>query len=177
MTTRWMAHETPLGTMILAAVPKGLSGAWFVGQAHFDGPHDEWREDVDDALLADAAMQLDAWFAGRLREFELPLAPTGTKFQHAVWQAISRLGFAQTWSYGTLATAMGKPNAARAVGAATGRNPLSIIVPCHRLLGRAGAMTGYAGGVDRKRALLALEARAIALNTLKPQQVSAIGIG
>ena len=157
MSTIWMTHDTPLGRMLLAAVPEGLAGAWFVGQAHFAGPRPDWREDRRTELLSEAARQLDAWFAGTRRAFDLPLAPDGTRFQHAVWDEIARVGFGRTRDYGTVAAALGKPSAARAVGAATGRNPLSIIVPCHRLLGRSGALTGYAGGLDRKRALLAFE--------------------
>lgn len=158
MSTIWMTHDTPLGTMLLAAAPDGLAGAWFVGQAHFAGPRPDWREDTRAELLREAARQLDAWFAGTRRAFDLPLAPNGKRFQHAVWSEIARVGFGTTSDYGTVAATLGKPSAARAVGAATARNPLSIIVPCHRLLGRDGALTGYAGGLERKRVLLAFEA-------------------
>lgn len=158
MSTIWRQHATPLGPMVLAATADGLLGAWFEGQAHFAGVAAGWHEDAADDLLREAAAQLDAWFAGRQSRFDLPLAPRGTAFQRAVWEQIARIGHGQTRDYGSIAAALGKAGAARAVGAATGRNPLSIIVPCHRLLGRGGALTGYAGGLHRKRALLAFEA-------------------
>jgi len=157
MSTIWMAHDTPIGPMILAGDVGGLAGAWLVGQAHFNGVRPDWREDAKASLLCDAAAQLDQWFAGERRVFDLPLAPVGTAFQHAVWREIARVGYGETRDYGSVATALGKPSAARAVGAATGRNPLTIIVPCHRLVGRGGALTGYAGGLPRKQALLAFE--------------------
>jgi methylated-DNA-[protein]-cysteine S-methyltransferase len=158
--TCWTQITTPLGPMVLAANAAGLQGAWFVGQAHFDGVSSSWAEQPQHPLLLQAAVQLADWYAGQRRAFELPLAPLGTPFQQAVWCQISLIGFGASRSYGELAGALGQPTAARAVGAATGRNPLSIIVPCHRLLGRSGALTGYAGGLARKRALLAFEAGA-----------------
>jgi methylated-DNA-[protein]-cysteine S-methyltransferase len=100
---------------------------------------------------------LAEYFAGKRRRFEVPLAPDGTQFQRAVWQAISKVGFGETISYGELARRAGHPGSARAAGAATGRNPIGIIVPCHRVMGSDGSLTGYAGGLARKRALLELE--------------------
>ena len=158
MTIRYATHITPLGPMVLAACPDGLCGAWFEGQAHFDGIRDDWREDRHAPPLSEAARQLDEWFAGTRTAFDLPLAPRGTPFQHAVWREIATIAFGVTDRYGAVAQRLGKPAAARAVGAATGRNPLSIIVPCHRVQGGDGALTGYAGGLPRKRALLAFEA-------------------
>ncbi|QSI75657.1 methylated-DNA--[protein]-cysteine S-methyltransferase [Niveibacterium microcysteis] len=158
MSMIWMPHATPIGAMILAGGPAGLAGAWLVGQAHFDGVQPDWREDATASLLCDAAAQLDEWFAGRRRDFDLPLAPRGTDFQKAVWHEIARVPFGETRNYGSVAQALGKPSAARAVGAAAGRNPLTIIVPCHRLVGCGGALTGYAGGLPRKQTLLAFEA-------------------
>lgn len=143
--------------MILASSAGSLIGAWFEGQAHFAGVQPEWVARPEEHVLSSAASQLDEWFAGRRRSFCLPLAPRATEFQYRVWQEIAAIGFGATRDYGALAAALGKPGAARAVGAATGRNPLSIIVPCHRLLGRGGALTGYAGGLERKRVLLAFE--------------------
>ncbi|MCK6402414.1 MAG: methylated-DNA--[protein]-cysteine S-methyltransferase [Sphaerotilus natans subsp. sulfidivorans] len=158
----WTALDTPLGTMILAARGRdelaALAGAWFVGQRHFDGPQADWQRDDDHPLLREAATQLHDWHAGRRIDFDLPLAPEGSAFQQSIWQALSRIPHGRTCSYGDLAAAVGRPGAARAVGAATGRNPLSILVPCHRLVGRDGALTGYAGGLERKRQLLAFEA-------------------
>lgn len=156
----WTDHTTPLGRMLLAADAAGLVGAWFDGDKHFRGPAPDWRRDDAEPRLAEAARQLDDWFAGRRRGFDLPLAPRGTEFQRAVWQQIARVGWGRTLSYGEVAAAIGRPSAVRAVGAATGRNPLTLIVPCHRLLGRDGALTGFASGLDRKRALLAFEAGA-----------------
>lgn len=158
--TRWTHHLTPLGRMLLAADDRGVVGAWFDGDKHVHGPDEAWHRDDGDALLAQVAAQLDDWFAGRRRGFDLPLAPRGTDFQQAVWREIARVGWGDTRSYGEVATAVGRPRAVRAVGAATGRNPLTLIVPCHRLLGRDGALTGFASGLDRKRALLAFEAGA-----------------
>jgi methylated-DNA-[protein]-cysteine S-methyltransferase len=152
--------DTPLGRLWLAASADGLAGAWFHGQRHFAGPQPSWRDGADDRVLRDAAAQIQAYFAGRLRRFDLPLAPHGTPFQRAVWRAIAQVPYAGCISYSELARAAGVPAAVRAAGAATGRNPVSIVVPCHRIVGARGALTGYAGGLDRKRTLLALEAGA-----------------
>jgi methylated-DNA-[protein]-cysteine S-methyltransferase len=113
-----------------------------------------------DPLLLDAADQLRAYFAGELREFDLPLAPHGTAFQRQVWAAVSAVPYGITATYSEIATAVGRPSACRAVGAANGRNPLPVIVPCHRVISAAGGLTGYGGGLDRKRSLLDLEAAA-----------------
>jgi methylated-DNA-[protein]-cysteine S-methyltransferase len=105
-------------------------------------------------VLERARQQLTEYFAGARRVFELPLAPRGTAFQQIVWRALTTIGYAETWSYGQLARAIGRPAASRAVGAANGRNPLAIIIPCHRVIGANGTLTGYAGGLDAKRWLL-----------------------
>jgi methylated-DNA-[protein]-cysteine S-methyltransferase len=146
-----------LGPMLLAASEVGLHGAWFVGQRHGAGPAEGWRQDDTHPLLREAAAQLTAWHAGQRRAFDLPLAPRGTPFQQSVWAELARIPHGHTRTYGEVAAALGRPTAARAVGMATGRNPLSIIIPCHRLVGRDGALTGYAGGLDRKRTLLEFE--------------------
>lgn len=158
--TCWTTLSTPLDTMLLAASESGLQGAWFVGQRHFDGPAEDWQRSDQHPLLCEAAAQLSAWYAGQRRTFDLPLAPIGTPFQQAVWAELARIAHGSTRTYGELAASLGRPTASRAVGAATGRNPLSIIIPCHRLVGRDGTLTGYAGGLDRKRALLAFESGA-----------------
>jgi methylated-DNA-[protein]-cysteine S-methyltransferase len=111
-------------------------------------------------LLLDAAHQLRAYFAGKLREFDLPLAARGTPFQRQVWEAVSAIPYGSTATYAEIAAAVGRPSACRAVGAANGRNPLPVIVPCHRVIGVAGGLTGYGGGLERKRSLLDLEAAA-----------------
>lgn len=116
----------------------------------------------DDGPFAAAAAQLSEYFAGRLTSFDLPVTMTGTAFQRLVWSALLDIPYGTTVSYGELAAAIGRPSAARAVGLANGRNPVSIIVPCHRVLGSDGSLTGYGGGLERKQYLLALERRAAA---------------
>lgn len=113
------------------------------------------------ALLLEAERQLRAYLARRLTCFDLPLAPSGTPFQQAVWQALCRVPYGQTLSYGRLAALAGHPGAARATGAACGRNPIAIIIPCHRIVGAQGKLTGYNGGLERKKSLLALEQAAM----------------
>lgn len=150
--------STPLGPLLLAAGPKGLCGAWFEGQKHWPSDAAGWTADPAHALLREAQAQLAAYFEDRLATFDLPLAPRrGTPFQQAVWQALCAIPRGGTLSYARLAAQVGRPAAVRAVGAAVGRNPLSIFVPCHRVIGSAGALTGYAGGLPRKTALLRLE--------------------
>jgi methylated-DNA-[protein]-cysteine S-methyltransferase len=117
----------------------------------------EWRRDARHAPLRQAKRELAEYFGGERERFEAALAPEGTPFQRSVWKAISTVGFGKTITYADLARRAGYPGSARAAGAATGRNPISIIVPCHRIVGSDGSLTGYAGGLDRKRALLALE--------------------
>ncbi len=149
--------QGPLGAMTLAATPRGLSGVWFDGQRH--GPdHSAWRRDADHPVLLEAIVQLTQYFAGQRRQFDLPLdLSMGTPFQQQVWQALRGIAPGDTTSYGHLSAAIGKPAAVRALGAAVGRNPVSVVVPCHRVLGTDGSLTGYAGGLDRKTALLSLE--------------------
>jgi methylated-DNA-[protein]-cysteine S-methyltransferase len=147
---------TPLGKLLLARTATGLAGVWFDGQKHHPAPLSVMRR-PDDALLRRAADQLHAYFAGETLTFDVPLDLQGTPFQRAVWQALLAIPGGETRSYGEIAKALGATTAVRAVGAAVGRNPVSVIVPCHRVLGSDGSLTGYAGGVDRKRALLALE--------------------
>jgi methylated-DNA-[protein]-cysteine S-methyltransferase len=152
--TRWIS---PLGSMILAATPRGIAGVWFEGQRHMP-EHSGWPTQLDHPLLCAATAQLQAWFAGTRDNFELPLdLQGGTAFQQSVWQALLAIPRGRTTSYGTLSRDIGVPAAARAVGAAVGRNPISIVVPCHRVMGASGALTGYAGGLERKSALLRLE--------------------
>ena len=156
-TIRCTTLGTPLGQLLLAASSAGLRGVWFDRQRHFAGRASDWIDDARDPALCAAATQLTEYFAGTLRTFDLPLDPIGTPFQRAVWQSIAAVRYGSTVSYSELAAAAGVPGAARAAGAATGRNPLGIVVPCHRIVGAQGALTGYAGGLARKRALLALE--------------------
>jgi methylated-DNA-[protein]-cysteine S-methyltransferase len=151
--------DTPLGRVRLARTASGLAGLWFEGQKHHPGELPA-SHDRNDPLLLEAAEQLQRYFAGTLTRFDLLLDLLGTPFQRAVWQALLRITAGGTCSYGELAQAIGKPAAVRAVGAAVGRNPVSLVVPCHRVVGAGGGLTGYAGGVERKRALLELERRA-----------------
>lgn len=145
--------STPLGPMTAAASDKGLAGLWFDGQSHHPGPLDV-PEQSDQRWLIAAQRALDAYFAGQPLPTDLRFDLQGTPFQQAVWQALLELGAGDTCSYTALAIRTGRPAAVRAVGAAVGRNPVSVLVPCHRVLGTSGSLTGYAGGLERKQALL-----------------------
>jgi methylated-DNA-[protein]-cysteine S-methyltransferase len=148
---------SPLGSMTLAATATGLAGIWFDGQKHMPDTG-AWPVQADHPLLLLAANQLAQYFAGQRRQFDLPLdLDQGTVFQQAVWQGLLGIPAGQTVSYGALGARIGRAGAVRAVGAAVGRNPLSIVVPCHRVVGANGSLTGYAGGLERKAALLELE--------------------
>lgn len=153
-----MRHvETTLGGVTLAASNAGLIGLWFDQQRHSPDTTG-WQPDADDPVLTEAASQVVDYFAGRRSDFDLPLDLShGTAFQQSVWQALLAIPAGSTTSYGALSAMVGKPAAVRAVGAAIGRNPISVIVPCHRVVGADGSLTGYAGGLDRKTALLTLE--------------------
>jgi methylated-DNA-[protein]-cysteine S-methyltransferase len=144
--------DSPIGTLLLSGDEQGLSGVYM--ELHKGGllPTAQWQQ--DDEALAPAAEQLRAYFDGRLRKFDVPLSLHGTDFQLQVWHALCEIPFGQTISYGELARRIGKPQAMRAVGAANGRNPVSIIVPCHRVVGSTGSLTGFGGGLPRKRWLL-----------------------
>lgn len=162
-TLRQRDFDTPLGHMLLAASPAGLAGLWFTGQRHSpDSAH--WPAAPGaDALLDAAQAQVLDYFAGRRTHFDLPLDLShGTAFQQAVWRALLGIGRGRTTRYGELAAQIGQPRAVRAVGAAVGRNPISVVVPCHRVIGADGSLTGYAGGLARKARLLALEGAAFA---------------
>ena len=153
--------NTPLGEMLLAADAQGLWGAWFTDQADCPDDRDVTARLAEDrGCLAQAITQLREYFAGVRREFDLPLHfKRGTLFQQRVWQALRGIAYGQTSHYAAIALQAGRPAAVRATGGAIGRNPLSIIVPCHRVVGRDGSLTGFSGGLHRKQALLALERR------------------
>jgi len=155
---RYDTYASPQGPILLVADDKGLAGVYFEKQKHFAGRRKDWRHDPQNRVLAQAKRELEEYFAGKRRRFDVPLSPAGTAFQKSVWKAISTIGFGETISYGELARRAGVPGSARAAGAATGRNPIGIIVPCHRVVGADGSLTGYAGGLGRKKALLELEA-------------------
>ncbi len=148
--------DTPLGKLRMAATENGLAGLWFEGQQHHPGEL-KVPDEPTHAVLASAASQLAAYFRGQLHHFDLPLDAAGTEFHRAVWQALMSIPPGETSTYGAIASRAGRPAAVRAVGAAIGRNPISIIVPCHRVIGGDGSLTGYAGGLPRKQALLELE--------------------
>ncbi|MDR3482120.1 MAG: methylated-DNA--[protein]-cysteine S-methyltransferase [Burkholderiaceae bacterium] len=149
---------SPLGPLLVAASDAGLRGIYFEEHKHFKGKGD-WRLDPQHPILQQAALQLQEFFAGTRTGFDVPLDLSGTPFQQAVWRQLLTIPYGDTISYAQHAQRVGRPTAARAVGAAIGRNPVSIVVPCHRVLGSNGAHTGYAGGLERKRALLEFESQ------------------
>jgi len=146
-----------LGRILVARSAAGLTCINFQDGTQAKAPQAGWREDA--SALAEATEQLAAYFRGELRHFDLPLAPEGTPFQHQVWQAMQAIPYGHTRAYRDLALLLGRPQAARAVGGASSRNPLPVVVPCHRVVGRDGSLTGYAGGLHFKEALLDLERR------------------
>lgn len=148
-------HSTPIGALTLVSDGAGLAGVYFENHKVGGPPKD--ADEKSDRVLDAARKQLDAYFAGRRDAFNLPLALKGTPFQQRVWERLTKIGFGATTTYGAIANEIESPAAVRAVGAAVGRNPVSIVVPCHRVVGASGALTGFAGGVERKRFLLALE--------------------
>jgi methylated-DNA-[protein]-cysteine S-methyltransferase len=146
-------HPSPLGDLLLVAEEDGrLSGVYLPGR------RPEPRAAATDAPFAAVREQLDAYFAGELEEFDLPLAPRGTSFQRRVWDELTRIPFGETISYSELAHRLGDPRLVRAVGVANGRNPIAIVIPCHRVIGADGSLVGYGGGLERKRWLLDHEA-------------------
>ncbi|MGP3925319.1 methylated-DNA--[protein]-cysteine S-methyltransferase [Streptomyces sp. 8N616] len=147
--------DSPLGPLTLVATGAVLSGLYMTEQRH--RPPEDTFGTPDDAPFAEAVRQLGAYFAGELTTFDLPLRLDGTPFQQRVWEALRRIPYGATVSYGQLADRLGNPSASRAVGLANGRNPIGIIVPCHRVVGASGSLTGYGGGLDRKRRLLDFE--------------------
>jgi methylated-DNA-[protein]-cysteine S-methyltransferase len=154
---RYARLRTPLGTLIAIAAGGAVTGLHFDGGRHAPAIAPEWREEPYASPLRECAEQLADYFAGKRQCFDLPVAPRGTPFQERVWREIAKVPFGETITYAELALRAGAPGSARAAGAATGRNPLAIVVPCHRIVGSGGALTGYAGGLPRKEKLLALE--------------------
>lgn len=152
---------SPIGDLRLVASGGGLCGVYMTEHRHAPPPAAYGQERDDEPVLQLARRQLGEYFAGERRRFELPLAPDGTEFQRAVWAALSTLEYGAVCSYADIARQIGRPAATRAVGAANGRNPISIIVPCHRVVGSDRSLTGYGGGLERKRWLLAHEARVV----------------
>jgi methylated-DNA-[protein]-cysteine S-methyltransferase len=155
---RLMEYRTitsPIGPLLLAADEAGVRFLLFANGRKSVAPRAEWEPDR--GLLAEPVRQLNLYFAGKLRDFDLPVAPDGTPFQRSVWSELQRIPYGGTISYGELARRIGNAKAVRAVGLANGSNPISIIIPCHRVIGSNGSLTGYGGGLPTKQALLALE--------------------
>ncbi len=148
--------DSPVGALLLAADGEGLRLIEFHSPRHPMSKTDAWQEG-DNPILAMARGQLDEYFAGTRQTFDLPLAPAGTEFQRTVWWALERIPYGRTISYAQLAAHVDRPSATRAVGAANGRNPLPIVLPCHRVIGADGSLTGFGGGLPVKRYLLQLE--------------------
>ena len=157
-TLQYLEHPSPLGLLTLVASTTGICGIYFHDQRNFKGATG-WQRVKQHSQLEQAAQQLDEYFAGHRSEFSLPLDLTagGTPFQQQVWQELLNIPFGKTSSYGRHAGLIERPRAVRDVGGAIGRNPISIVVPCHRVLGSSGALTGYDGGLERKKYLLELE--------------------
>lgn len=154
-TRYWHEIETPIGTVLLAGDGEHLTRIHFQSGPRPLQPLPHWIATA--VPFAHALEQLNAYFAGRCRRFDLPLSPAGTEFQRRVWRALRGIPYGETISYGDLARRVGNPRASRAVGLANGANPLPIVVPCHRVIGANGTLTGFGGGLPIKRALLALE--------------------
>lgn len=147
--------DSPVGALLAAGDQQGLKFLLFVQGRNRAGPRPGWQPDR--GALDEPARQLSAYFRGELRDFDLTVAPEGTPFQRAVWTELQRIPYGETISYGELARRLGNPRAVRAVGLANGSNPISIIIPCHRVIGSNGSLVGYGGGLPVKQALLALE--------------------
>jgi methylated-DNA-[protein]-cysteine S-methyltransferase len=152
--------DSPVGSLILTSNGEGINGLFMEKYKGGPKPIDDWIR--DDALFREAIDQLKAYFAGKLTEFDLPLATGGAPFQQRVWTELRKIPYGSTVSYGELARRIDSPKASRAVGAANGSNPISIIIPCHRVIGSNGKLTGYGGGIERKKFLLEFEAQTLA---------------
>lgn len=153
---RYRTVDSPIGPLTLAGRDGRLTNLRMVDQT-YEPSRADWT--LDESVFCDVVHQLDAYFAGDLRDFDVQLDLRGTEFQRRVWNALLAIPYGETRSYGQIAEQIGAPGAARAVGLANGRNPVAIIVPCHRVIGAAGKLTGYGGGLDRKQTLLTLERR------------------
>ena len=154
--TTWTMIDSPIGPLLLTAQDDALTRVWMSEQRHqATEPDPSWVR--DDETFTDVARQLGEYFAGERTTFDVELAPAGTPFQLEVWAALQTIPYGTTCSYGEIAEQIGRPGASRAVGLANGRNPISIIVPCHRVIGSTGTLTGYGGGLERKQWLLDLE--------------------
>ena len=158
MTTMYTIFESPVGRLLLMSDGQSLTGLHTDSDKHRPAMRPDWIHDDDATPFAQVKDQMRAYFDGRLTDFDLPLAPQGTEFQLRVWRELRGIPYGETISYSELARRIGNPNASRAVGMANAHNPISIIVPCHRVIGADHSLTGYAGGLERKRMLLTHEA-------------------
>lgn len=155
MTIEYTYIDSPAGQVWVAWCRDGLVSVDFVDPLEDAQPDPDWEYNA--GLRCDAVDQLNAYFAGTLREFDLPLVLHGTDFQKRVWRELAKIRYGETTTYGAIAGQLGKPTASRAVGAANGQNPVSIVLPCHRVIGKNGKLTGYSGGIDKKEKLLRFE--------------------
>jgi methylated-DNA-[protein]-cysteine S-methyltransferase len=154
---RYARFVTPIGTLLATTQGDALTGLYFHGERHAPAISAGWIEDADAKPFGECRRQLREYLEGARRVFDLPLAPEGSEFQRRVWIEIRRIPYGKTLTYAELAARAGAPGSARAAGSATGNNPISIVVPCHRVIGSDGSLTGYAGGISRKRKLLDIE--------------------
>ena len=157
MTVKTATFDSPIGVLTLTSEDGRLTGLHMEDQRHAPPGSEDWV--TDESAFSDVLAQLDAYFSGRLTDFDVPLRMRGTDFQRRVWEGLTGIPYGETWSYAQLAEKVGNARACRAVGLANGRNPVAVIVPCHRVIGANGTLTGYGGGLDRKRWLLDHEAR------------------
>lgn len=155
MATQYTLIDSPVGQVWVAWCREGLVSVGFANQSKGAQIDEGWEYDAD--LRCEAVDQLNAYFAGTLREFDLPLVLRGTEFQKSVWRQLAKIDFGETTTYGAIAKQLGKPTASRAVGAANGQNRIAIVLPCHRVIGQNGKLTGFAGGIDKKEKLLRFE--------------------
>lgn len=156
MTIYYQLHDSPTGELLLLSNGDALTALHMIAGKYVPAMHDDWVHD-ERPVLTQTKRELDAYFLGKLRAFTPPLAPQGTDFQKRAWIALTRIPYGETRSYGQQAQIVGQPSAVRAIGAANGKNPIGIIVPCHRVIGANGSLTGYAGGLHNKAFLLKLE--------------------
>jgi len=159
-TTFTLVTETPLGKIQAAACGNALTGLWFIGQKYFPSGTGAWSSEPDHPVFVSLKSWLKDYFAKKKPKSHIPLTPAGTDFQQAVWKLLLEIPYGETSTYGAIASRLvgaGKKASAQAVGGAVGHNPISLLIPCHRVLGSDGSLTGYAGGIEKKRALLELE--------------------
>ncbi len=157
MTTYYQLHDSPTGELLLLSDGEALTALHMTAGKYVPTTGSDWVRDEQLPIFTQTKRELDAYFLGKLRAFTMPLAPLGTDFQKRAWVALTKIPYGETRSYGQQAQSIGSPAAVRAIGAANGKNPIGIIVPCHRVIGANGSLTGYAGGLHNKEFLLKLE--------------------